>query len=305
MFLIDLERGAIVDDEELKRGLAEARPYRRWLNETQIKLENLPPEVAAMAPAPDVLLDRQQAFGYSQEDLKFFLGPMATGRAGPCRLDGPGYPYCGRCRTRPKLLYDYFTQCFAQVTNPPIDPIRERAGDVAGLADRPAAQPPRSNDRRLAPAPRGAPADPQQRTDLEKIRHIHEKVDNAFRTHHLDICFVSRSRRPGMAGPKTRSSGVVPRRQADGTEGFNIIILSDRAHRCRPCRDPRLLLATSAVHHHLIRSGPTHRGRPCGGDRRGASGPSTSAAARRIRGFEAINPYLAIRDDLRAAPPSD
>src|SRR5918993_5580762 len=124
MLLIDLVEGRIVSDDDLKRRLATANPYREWLARTQIVLEDMP-EVASKPPAPGAsLLDRQQAFGYTQEDLKLLMAPMAvTGQeaVGSMGTDTP----IAALSTRPKLLYSYFKQNFAQVTNPPIDPIRE------------------------------------------------------------------------------------------------------------------------------------------------------------------------------------
>jgi glutamate synthase (NADPH/NADH) large chain len=124
MFLIDLEEGRIIDDDELKADLAAAKPYQMWLDKTQILLEDQPAEVAPMPPNPRTLLDRQQAFGYTQEDLKFFLAPMGISGMDPVGSMGRDIPPAV-LSNRPKLLYDYFKQCFAQVTNPPIDPIRE------------------------------------------------------------------------------------------------------------------------------------------------------------------------------------
>ena len=124
MFLIDTEEGRIIDDAEIKAQLAAKAPYQQWLNETQIQLEKLPPEVAAMPPDALTLLDRQQAFGYTQEDIKFFLKPMALSGQEPV-----GYMDTDAAlavlSSKPRLLYDYFKQGFAQVTNPAIDPIRE------------------------------------------------------------------------------------------------------------------------------------------------------------------------------------
>ncbi|MDE2488054.1 MAG: glutamate synthase subunit alpha, partial [Alphaproteobacteria bacterium] len=128
MLLIDLEEGRIVEDEEIKRSLAEAEPYEEWLNETQFKLEELSLEPGSEPPPPNdpsVLLDRQQAFGYTQEDLAFFLEPMAQSGDDPVGSMGFDTPIAVLSK-RPKLLYEYFKQNFAQVTNPPIDPIREQ-----------------------------------------------------------------------------------------------------------------------------------------------------------------------------------
>jgi glutamate synthase (NADPH/NADH) large chain len=285
MFLIDLEQGAIVDDETLKRALAEAKPYRRWLNETQIKLEELPAEVAAMGPAPGVLLDRQQAFGYTQEDLKFFLGPMAAGGQDPVGSMGRDFPIAV-LSDRPKLLYDYFTQCFAQVTNPPIDPIREQlVMSLVSLVG------PRPNLLDLNTGGAHRRLEVRQpilsNVDLEKIRHIHERVDNAFRTHTEDICFVADL---GASGMEHAVERVCKETKEKVEEGFNIIILSDRAIDADHVAIPALL-ATSAVHHHLIRAGL----------RTEVGLVVETGEARQVHDFcllagygaEAINPYLA------------
>src|SRR5690349_185133 len=128
MLLIDLAQGRIVEDDELKRSLAEAEPYEEWLKETQYKLEELSelPDAPAPAPAndPETLLDRQQAFGYTQEDIQFFLEPMSQDADDPVGSMGTDTPIAVLSQ-KPKLLYNYFKQNFAQVTNPPIDPIRE------------------------------------------------------------------------------------------------------------------------------------------------------------------------------------
>ena len=124
MFLIDLEKGRIIDDHELKTELAKAHPYQTWLNQTQIILEDLATANEPIAPNHQTILDRQQAFGYTQEDIKFFLLPMASSGQDPVGSMGRDIPHAV-LSDRPKLLYDYFKQSFAQVTNPPIDPIRE------------------------------------------------------------------------------------------------------------------------------------------------------------------------------------
>ena len=140
MLLIDLEEGRIVEDEEIKATLAAAEPYEEWLAATQFKLEDLPD--APPTPAEDVgpLLDRQQAFGYTQEDLKFFLEPMAQVADDPLGSMGHDTPIAVLSK-KPKMLYEYFKQNFAQVTNPPIDPSREELVDEPSVDDRPAAQP--------------------------------------------------------------------------------------------------------------------------------------------------------------------
>ena len=161
MFLIDMEQGRIIDDAELKDSLANSHPYQQWLQKTQIRLENLPGEISPMAPDTGTLLDRQQAFGYTQEDIKFLMTPMAvTGQEaiGSMGADNP----VAVLSNKSKPLSNYFKQNFAQVTNPPIDPIREElVMSLVSLIG------PRPNllghaIRRRAHAPGGQPADPDQ-----------------------------------------------------------------------------------------------------------------------------------------------
>jgi glutamate synthase (NADPH/NADH) large chain len=126
MFLIDLEQGRIIDDAEIKSQLANSRPYRQWIDRLRVKLESLPaPQSAALIHTKNTLLDRQQAFGWTQEDYKFILEVMAeTGEEsiGSMGNDAP----LAILSSRAKPFYNYFRQLFAQVTNPPIDPIREQ-----------------------------------------------------------------------------------------------------------------------------------------------------------------------------------
>ncbi|MGQ0659426.1 glutamate synthase central domain-containing protein, partial [Sphingosinicella sp.] len=126
MLLIDLEEGRIVEDEEIKARLAEAEPYAEWLAATQFDLKDLPPGCNPLRRPPDddVFRRTQISFGYTDEDLKFFLGPMAASADDPVGSMGTDTPLAV-LSDRPRLLYDYFKQNFAQVTNPPIDPIRE------------------------------------------------------------------------------------------------------------------------------------------------------------------------------------
>jgi glutamate synthase (NADPH/NADH) large chain len=125
MFLIDLEQGRIVDDEELKNQFANAKPYRQWIENVRIRLDDLDRgRGAAPPPFAESLLDRQQAFGYTQEDIKFLLAPMAAGGEEAIGSMGNDSPLAV-LSDKNKPLYNYFKQLFAQVTNPPIDPIRE------------------------------------------------------------------------------------------------------------------------------------------------------------------------------------
>ena len=127
MLLIDLEEGRIIDDAEIKAQLSTEHPYRKWLEKTQIHLDQLPEVVGAMSPDPETLLDSQQAFGYTQEDIKFLLTPMVlTGQEATGSMGADNPPAV--LSNRSKHLSAYFKQNFAQVTNPPIDPIREETG---------------------------------------------------------------------------------------------------------------------------------------------------------------------------------
>ena len=126
MLLVDLEQDRIIADKELKDRLAAFRPYKKWLDQTQLRLEDIPNPDYVPTPDSDKLLDRQQAFGYTQEDLKFLMAPMALTSQEAIGSMGDDSPLAV-LSDRPKPLYGYFRQLFAQVTNPPIDPIREES----------------------------------------------------------------------------------------------------------------------------------------------------------------------------------
>jgi glutamate synthase (NADPH/NADH) large chain len=285
MLLIDLEQGRIIDDDEVKNQLAEARPYGEWLKKTQIRLEDLPTNVGPMAPDDATLLDMQQAFGYTQEDLKFLLTPMVvTGQEaiGSMGADNP----LSVLSARPKHLSTYFKQNFAQVTNPPIDPIREELvmSLVCIIGPRPnllgideAAQ----HWRLETPQP------VLSNQDLERIRNIEYNSGGAFRTRTLDTVYHAEAGAEGMSGAIDRLCAEAEQAVLDG---YNILILSDRNTNRDHIAIP-MLLATSAVHHHLIRRGL-----------RTSSGLVVeTAAALEVHHFatlsgygaEAINPYLA------------
>ena len=142
MLLIDFEQGRIIEDEELKAQLAAEHPYEEWLEAAQYKLQDLEvvePEKAQLPVETTSLLDRQQAFGYTQEDLSRFLEPMAQVPDEPLGSMGTDTPIAV-LSNRSRLLFDYFKQNFAQVTNPPIDPIREELVMSLVSDDRPAPQ---------------------------------------------------------------------------------------------------------------------------------------------------------------------
>lgn len=248
MFLIDVEKGRIIDDAEIKTSLAESRPYQAWLDKTQILLEDLPAAPAAPAET-ELLLDRQQAFGYTQEDLKFLLAPMATSGQEAVGSMGNDTPLAV-LSNRPKPLYAYFKQMFAQVTNPPIDPIREELvmSLVSFIGPRP----------NLLGLNEGEPKkrlEVQQpilnHDDIEKIRRIGDYTDNTFVSRSLSICYPAAEGADGMANALHKLCQAAIQAV---NEGCNIIILSDRGVAATRLPIPALL-ATSAVHHHLIRAG--------------------------------------------------
>jgi glutamate synthase (NADPH/NADH) large chain len=288
MLLIDLEQGRIVEDEEIKRELAAAEPYEEWLKQTQFKLEELPDQVTGAAPPitndSASLLDRQQTFGYTQEDIQFFLEPMARIGEDPIGSMGSDTPIAVLSK-RPKLLYDYFKQNFAQVTNPPIDPIREEL--VMSLVSM------------IGPRPNllGRDAGAHKRlevsqpvltnADLEKIRSISNLLDGAFRTATIDTTWAASE---GEAGLERALEKICSQATEAVLLDNNILVLSDRAASADRIPIPALL-ATAAVHHHLIRQGL----------RMQTGLVIETGEAREVHHFcvlagygaEAINPYLA------------
>ncbi|MDB5624363.1 MAG: glutamate synthase large subunit, partial [Tardiphaga sp.] len=248
MLLVDLEEGRIVSDEEMKRQMSNSHPYREWLDRTQIVLEDLKP-VEPRASRTDVsLLDRQQAFGYTQEDLSILLAPMGiTGQEaiGSMGTDTP----ISALSNKSKLRYTYFKQNFAQVTNPPIDPIREELvmSLVSFIGPRPNLFDLEGNSHKKRLEVRQPIL---TNGDLEKIRCIGH-FEDSFDTKTLDITYASER---GVAGLEAALQRLCERAEAAVKGGYNIIILSDRM--VGPDRIPiPALLATAAVHHHLIRKG--------------------------------------------------
>ncbi|MFC5037069.1 glutamate synthase large subunit [Tianweitania sediminis] len=248
MLLIDLEKGRIVSDDEVKTEIATANPYRQWLANTQLILEDLKP-VEPRALRKDVsLLDRQQAFGYSQEDTKILMAPMATTGQEAVGSMGTDTPISAMS-DKSKLLYTYFKQNFAQVTNPPIDPIREEL--VMSLVSFIG---PRPNIFDLEGSSRRKRLEVRQpiltNGDLEKIRSIGHTEDR-FDTKTIDFTYAAQEGAAGMRGAVDR---LCERAEAAVAGGYNIIILSDRQVGPDRIAIPALL-ATAAVHHHLIRKG--------------------------------------------------
>ncbi len=285
MLLIDLEQKRIISDDELKKALSTAHPYKDWLKRTQVVLRDLPKAKTRRPKIAVPLLDRQQAFGYSQEDLKILMAPMAqTGQEalGSMGNDAP----ISVLSDRAKMLDTYFKQNFAQVTNPPIDPIREELvmSLVSFIGPRPnlldlegtsthmrleVSQPILTND------------------DLERIRTIGAVSANPFRTATIDITYDVAN---GVEYMEAALDSVCALAERAVKDGYNIIILSDRAVSAERIPIPALL-ATSATHHFLIRKGlRTSVGLVIeSGEPREVHQFCTLAGY----GAEAINPYLA------------
>jgi len=296
MLLIDLEQGRIIEDDELKAELAKAEPYAEWLHQAQYKLEDITdivPELEAIPAQESTLLQRQQAFGYTQEDVSRFLEPMALDADDPIGSMGTDTPIAV-LSDRARLLYDYFKQNFAQVTNPPIDPIREEL--VMSLTSM------------IGPRPNllGRDAGTHKRlevdqpiltnADLAKIRSVEEALDGAFRCATVDITWDASTGAEGIAlAIKEMCWAATEAVLQDHT----ILVLSDRAQ--SEARVPMpALLATAAVHHHLVRQGL----------RMQTGLVVETGEAREVHHFcvlagygaEAINPYLAFEtiEALRA-----
>ncbi|MFN0218651.1 MAG: glutamate synthase large subunit [Hyphomicrobium sp.] len=251
MLLIDLDKGRIISDEELKSDIAASHPYDSWLQRTQIKVAELPLPVKAAAPKTNIaLLDLQQSFGYTQESLKFLMTPMAESGQEAVGSMGTDTPISA-LSSKSKLLHTYFKQNFAQVTNPPIDSIREELvmslvsfiGPRPNLLDLEGT----SKEKRLE-----VDQPILSNEDLERIRGIGAVKDNNFSSITIDITYPAEKGEAGM-GPALDC--VCAEAEEYVREGeFNIIILSDRAAGPNRVAIPSLL-ATSAVHHHLIKQG--------------------------------------------------
>ncbi len=249
MLLIDLQKGCIISDEEIKAELAGSHPYQSWLNQGQIHVRDLPDSGVQPLGTNVALLDRQQAFGYTQESLKFLMGPMAYMGQEAIGSMGTDTPISA-LSSRPKLLHTYFKQNFAQVTNPPIDPIREEL--VMSLVSFIGPRPNLLDLEGTSKLKRLEVSQPILKNDrLEKIRMIGEIEDNDFRTITLDITYDARTGAEGMEPALRKVRNDAEKAVGDG---YNIIILSDRALSAEAVPIPSLL-ATAAVHHHLIRKG--------------------------------------------------
>jgi glutamate synthase (NADPH/NADH) large chain len=246
MFLIDTAQGRIIDDEEIKMQLASEHPYAEWLEQGLTHLADLP-DREHIVHSHDSVMRRQQMFGYTEEELKVILAPTARTGTEPLGSMGTDTPIAV-LSDRPRLLFDYFQQLFAQVTNPPLDAIREEVVTAVGTSVGP-------EGNLLAPGPDSCrqlvlPFPIIDNDDLAKIIHINDE-----NTHpHLAAVVISGLYRVADGGAGLRSALDKVRQDVSEAivDGARIIVLSDRNSDEVFAPIPSLLL-TSAVHHHLIR----------------------------------------------------
>ncbi len=286
MFLVDLEKGRIVDDKELKDTLANAKPYGEWIERIRIKLDDLPPPTETRDPPLESLLDRQQAFAYSQEDVKFLMTPMAVNGEEPVGSMGNDSPLAV-LSDKNKTIYHYFKQLFAQVTNPPIDPIREEL--VTSLVSFIGPKPNLLGIDEMNPPLRLEVSQPVLNFEqMETLRHVERYTDGKFRSYELDITYP---RAWGREAIEARLASLRAQAEDAVRSGYTILIISDRkldrTHVAIPA-----LLALSAIHHHLVGKGL----------RTSTGLVVETGSAREVHHFallggygaEAVHPYLAL-----------
>jgi glutamate synthase (NADPH/NADH) large chain len=250
MFLVDTSLGRIIDDQEIKSELSRSLPYAAWLDENLVSLDDLP-DRRMLTPQHASVVTHQQLFGYTNEELRIILSPMAKSGAEPIGSMGSDTPVAV-LSDRPRLLFDYFTQLFAQVTNPPLDAIREEL--VTSVS---ATVGPERN--LLDPTPESChqiqlPRPVIDRDDLAKLLYVNEYGETpGFKAFAVDGLFRL-PEDPGEAGAAlSEALGTICAQISAGiSDGANIIILSDRNSTVELLPIPSLLL-TAAVHQHLVR----------------------------------------------------
>jgi glutamate synthase (NADPH/NADH) large chain len=309
MFLIDLEAGRIIDDKELKDTYSNAKPYKAWIKSVRIKLNEIKVTESQLAQsrvkdtpaqgekAAISLLDRQQSFGYTQEDLKFLMAPMAVlgeEATGSMGNDSP----LAVMSNKLKPLYSYFKQLFAQVTNPPIDPIREAM--VMSLVSFIGPKPNLLDTNNVNPPMRLEVSQPVLGfNDMARLRSISLHTGGKFKSYELNICYPVAW---GKEGIEASLASLCAEAVDAVKSGHNILIVSDRAMSGEQVAIPALL-ATSAVHQHLVMRGL-----------RASTGLVVETGSAREThhfallagyGAEAVHPYLALETlvDLAAHLP--
>ena len=294
MFIVDTVRGRVIEDEEIKRDLAARRPYRAWVTANRVGLDELPEPISVAQPDPETLLQHQTAFGYTQEELSMVLTPMAVTGEEPIGSMGTDTPLAVLSQ-EPQLLYGYFKQLFAQVTNPPIDPIREQlvmslsvniGPRTNVLGERP------EHARRIRV--RGPILTSAQ---LEKIRVGRRARGRPALPLHDAARALPRRRRCARAAPRPRVA--LPARVAGGARGEH----DPRPQ--RPRRRRRLGADPVAARHGggappSRARGPAHRGRPHRRDGRRARRVALRAAHRLRRGHDQSVPRARVARRARA-----
>jgi glutamate synthase (NADPH/NADH) large chain len=289
MFLIDLEQGRIVDDEELKHSIATAHPYGKWLDEFMVPLADVPDAPHVHGPDHETLLHRQQAFGYTLEDLKYILGPMGSNGEEALGSMGTDTPLAV-LSDRAQPLFNYFKQLFAQVTNPPLDAIREElvtsvltgAGGEGNLLD-----PKPESCRQIA-----LDTPVLDNDELAKFKQLDGW--RGFKSAEVPMLFEAAK---GAQGLEEALDDLFRRATLEVERGANLIILSHRGADAKFAPIPSLL-ATAGLHHHMVRAGLRSR----------AGLILECADAREVHHFAlllgygagSINPYLAFEtlDDM-------
>jgi glutamate synthase (NADPH/NADH) large chain len=286
MFLVDLERGRIVDDKELKDSLAAARPYAEWIERIRVRLDEVESEKTSPLKSPVALLDRQQAFGYTQEDIKFQIAPMAQNGEEPVGSMGNDAALAVLSKKN-KTLYHYFQQLFAQVTNPAIDPIREEL--VTSLVSFIGPKPNLLGIDEMNPPLRLEVSQPVlDFYEMEKIRHIERYTGGKFRSIELDVTYPAAW---GAQAIEARLASLAAQAEDAVRSGYSIIVISDRLVDAEQVAIPALL-ALSAVHQHLVSKGL----------RTSAGLVVETGSAREVHHFallggygaEAVHPYLVL-----------
>jgi len=293
MFLVDLEKGRIIDDKELKESLAGARPYPEWIERIRVKLDEVETEKTPPLKSAVRLLDRQQAFAYTQEDLKFIMTPIAQNGEEPVGSMGNDSPLAV-LSNKDKTLYHYFKQLFAQVTNPPIDPIREEL--VTSLVSFIGPKPNLLGIDEMNPPLRLEVSQPVlDFFEMEKIRHIERYTGGKFRSFELDITYPLAW---GKEAVEARLASLCAQAEDAVRAGYSIIVISDRLVERERVAIPALL-ALSAIHQHLVGKGL----------RTSAGLVVETGSAREVHHFallggygaEAVHPYLAMETLLDLA----
>ena len=247
MFLVDMKEGRIVADEEIKEAIAKAHPYRQWLNENLVNLDDLPAVETAPPETAVSLIQQQTAFGYTFEELRLLLAPMGRDGVEAVGSMGSDTPLAV-LSDRPKLLYDYFQQLFAQVTNPPIDSIREEiiTSPITTIG---------AERNLLDPQPESCHLIKLNSPILTNAQLARLQGNSEFKTVTIPILFDPTS---GVEGMRSTIEAICQEVDEAILAGASIIILSDRGIDKNHAPIPSLL-AVAGLHHHLIRQGTRTR----------------------------------------------